>query len=577
MKTLYPIVALALLSSGTNAADVKISALPSASALGGTEALPGVQSAATVKITANQIRTFVHDAINILDYGVTAAASDNATGLQNAINAAVSAGRPLYIPSAGSSGCYKYTAPLTVSGNLRIFGDYVSENWNGGINAPLGTPTIGGSVLCPSSNGSAGISLTATSINLSLEHIGIRFQTAFSGTGDGISYLPTSNAQGLSGAVWDDVVISGHDGDHYAVNLQNPIYGTFKTVRTYGGGGFKLYGNNTGNYGNMVFVHPTAMVIAGGAANGFDLSASGAQKLNLITMIRPQANVINDTASPAGNPATSAQYTWKMDTNVTNVRLTAPDMETNVSANWQWGAAGKGNDPDWPNMFNTSANFYVPAWTTNGLQTGEFTRTITDSTSSGAVGATGANFLSGTTWKASSATTYAAGATLMVAPPIASTNVTFSRTAAIYATGEIYTTADLGAGNGLFVTGTSQINNNSGAATNIGGNSSSTFKFPNLLISGTSPTVTSGLGTSPSVTANGTGAFKITVGASGSPATAEVLGMPTASNGWVCTAYDLTTTARSAKQTATTTTSVTITWDAAPSLSDVIVHQCSGF
>ena len=47
-------------------ADTKISALTSASALAGTEIFPGVQSAATVGVTANQIKTFIaKDAITV--------------------------------------------------------------------------------------------------------------------------------------------------------------------------------------------------------------------------------------------------------------------------------------------------------------------------------------------------------------------------------------------------------------------------------------------------------------------------------------------------------------------------------
>jgi hypothetical protein len=43
-------------------ADVKISALPAAAALAGTEAIPAVQSAATVKTTPNAILTFIESA-----------------------------------------------------------------------------------------------------------------------------------------------------------------------------------------------------------------------------------------------------------------------------------------------------------------------------------------------------------------------------------------------------------------------------------------------------------------------------------------------------------------------------------
>jgi hypothetical protein len=53
------LLATLLLSGVSHAADVKISALPSASAVAGTEVVPGVQSAATKKITINQIGTYV--------------------------------------------------------------------------------------------------------------------------------------------------------------------------------------------------------------------------------------------------------------------------------------------------------------------------------------------------------------------------------------------------------------------------------------------------------------------------------------------------------------------------------------
>jgi hypothetical protein len=63
MKNLIRTALVAALSLGLTApvfaADVKISALPAASALGGTEALAGVQSGATVKITPAQISTYV--------------------------------------------------------------------------------------------------------------------------------------------------------------------------------------------------------------------------------------------------------------------------------------------------------------------------------------------------------------------------------------------------------------------------------------------------------------------------------------------------------------------------------------
>lgn len=90
----------------------------------------------------------------------------------------------------------------------------------------------------------------------------------------------------------------------------------------------------------------------------------------------------------------------------------------------------------------------------------------------------------------------------------------------------------------------------------------------------TAPTVTSGGGTSPTVTATGTSVFKITEG-TGSPTTTLVLGMPTAPTDWVCTALDRTSTTITGRQSgATSTTTVTITFSAAPTAADVIQFQC---
>jgi len=89
----------------------------------------------------------------------------------------------------------------------------------------------------------------------------------------------------------------------------------------------------------------------------------------------------------------------------------------------------------------------------------------------------------------------------------------------------------------------------------------------NVLINGTladssvAPTISSGFGTSPSIAANhGTIAFTVNVGTGGS-ATSGVIGLPTAANGWICSANDQTTTSTTVfmtKQTASSTTSATI-------------------
>ena len=80
-----------------------------------------------------------------------------------------------------------------------------------------------------------------------------------------------------------------------------------------------------------------------------------------------------------------------------------------------------------------------------------------------------------------------------------------------------------------------------------------------LIISSTAPTIASGFGTSPSIVANNTAAFKITTGTANGD-TDGVITLPAAPNGWVCPTSDFIVPALSAliQQIATTTTSATL-------------------
>lgn len=82
-----------------------------------------------------------------------------------------------------------------------------------------------------------------------------------------------------------------------------------------------------------------------------------------------------------------------------------------------------------------------------------------------------------------------------------------------------------------------------------------------LLFSGTAPTVSSGFGTNPSITANGTLTFRVNVGTGGT-ATGGVIGLPTAPNGWNLDISVLNPTAtnllHTTYQSANTTNTVTI-------------------
>ena len=397
-------------------------------------------------------------------YGASSAAADNATAIQSAITDAVAAGRPLYIPSQAA--CFKYTAPLTIAGNLQITGDYSAANWNSGINVPLGTPPLTGSVLCPSSNGSDAIDISGNSAEVNIQNIGIQFQTPFVGTGDGIHYIPTGTNQGLSGAVWLNVNVYGHDGNHYGVNLQNFIYDQFVSVSTYGGGGFNLVGNSASlNFGNSVFSQPYSQVIAGGSAHGISVTANAAQRLNLVTFVRPQVITQNIVGvSPGGTPPTSAQLLWNQDVNVRNIRAIAPDMETTVSSPMQMGSPAHGNDLDWAALFTSSPALNAPSWGSNGVLFGPNTRTLNDTTGTGTIANQAPFAFPGYTQTATSAETVTHLSTLYLGKPTAGTNVTATRNESLYTDGAIYVNNNV-TSLGLFDTGNSQINTNAGTGT----------------------------------------------------------------------------------------------------------------
>ncbi len=102
----------------------------------------------------------------------------------------------------------------------------------------------------------------------------------------------------------------------------------------------------------------------------------------------------------------------------------------------------------------------------------------------------------------------------------------------------------------------------------------------------TAPTVTSGLGTSPTVSAQSTLAFQITAG-TGSPSSTVVLGMPSTNinTGWACTGRDITNNAIYFDTSgAASTSSVTLTsysrttgTAAAVAASDVLTFNCAAF
>lgn len=97
----------------------------------------------------------------------------------------------------------------------------------------------------------------------------------------------------------------------------------------------------------------------------------------------------------------------------------------------------------------------------------------------------------------------------------------------------------------------------------------------NLLLSRTAPTI-SGFGTSPSIVfSNGTAELEINVGTGGT-ATTGTLTLPAAANGWDCRAQDMNTNIVT-RETAFSTTSVSLTAASAWTASDKLLVHCGAF
>ena len=114
-------------------------------------------------------------------------------------------------------------------------------------------------------------------------------------------------------------------------------------------------------------------------------------------------------------------------------------------------------------------------------------------------------------------------------------------------------------------------------------NASSLSIGSNLVASTTLPTISSGFGTSPTILANSTFCFKIVVGTGG--AASGTIALPTAPNGWLAFAADVTSGSTLFLQlTGSTATSVTftsysVTTGAAANMSagDVVLVNCIAY
>ncbi|MDR1712254.1 MAG: hypothetical protein LBR58_10470, partial [Propionibacteriaceae bacterium] len=276
-------------------------------------------------------------ACGALGDGVT----DDAAALQAAVDA-LPEGGTLLLPF----GRYRITRPVEVRRACRIEGagafprfGSVARDFNS-INAPIVTPMLAGSVIVQTAPEQDGLRLRVTGAAVHLRGVGIEFEGAhrFSATGHGIAAEPDRHLggfdNGLSGSVWDNVVVAGHDGDHYGLRVVNGIYNDIRAFQSFGGGVVQLVNDSAvnGHYGNTVFHSLYGQVFAGGSADGIRLE-SVTDMLNLLAFVRPQVTVGDMTATfPGARPPTAAQQMLRAVGQVPWVSLLQYDFETTVGS-----------------------------------------------------------------------------------------------------------------------------------------------------------------------------------------------------------------------------------------------------
>ncbi|MCA1570071.1 MAG: hypothetical protein LC798_07065 [Chloroflexi bacterium] len=255
--------------------------------------------------------------------------TDDTTAIQAAFNA-VGQGGTVFHPSRESI----ITAPIVTEGSVSILGGGIAENTTGIVASSFGSgpsiaPYLRGAVWTQVTAGANIVEIPDTGANVHIRDIGLKFGPAimFANTGHGVyaspvaTYAPGGHENGLFNPRWDNVVVFGHDGNHYAYWIDNSNLGTFSHLRSHGGGILHLDSDSVvAGYGNAVYVAPYGRMFCGGTADGYHLACqetgAGQRSINLIDFIRPQCNILSPTLAPAFanlgiTPPTVAQYIWR--------------------------------------------------------------------------------------------------------------------------------------------------------------------------------------------------------------------------------------------------------------------------
>lgn len=267
--------------------------------------------------------------------------ADDTAAIQRAIDECPRGGT-VHLPF----GRYRITAPLRVSNDLRLIGEgaqpawgRIAEDWNS-INLPTTPPWLTGTVIVQSAPATDAIHLLGSGRTQHIEGIGILFDGPhrFRDTGHGILAVPdalgTAYDNGLSGSSWSNVVVIGHDGDHYAAHITNGIYNDLRALQGFGGGILCLVNDSSvdAHYGNTNITSLYGQVFLRGSADGIRLQGDS-QMLNMLSFVRPQVTVNDMSESfPGLPPATVDQQMLRSVGFVCNVSMLQFDFETGIGS-----------------------------------------------------------------------------------------------------------------------------------------------------------------------------------------------------------------------------------------------------
>lgn len=286
------------------------------------------------------------DANAVADYGADPSGSaDSTSAIQDAIDDCPEGGT-VVLPR----GTYKLTDAIVIDKAMSLVGagahelygtmEYAEQT----TNLPLESPFISGTVLHQTGAGKDGVQVTAVGRGVHLRDFGVRFadEIRWANTGHGINAIPPTRTTGRNHGVfsgkWSNIVVWGHDGNHYGFQVVNTLYCTFEHLRSFGGGGFLFESNKDINNGGFVATHLYCVVFAGGTAHGFRLKNTR-QQTNGILFNRPQCWTLNlstelDTLFGSHpTPASTSQKMFYCDANVPWLTVLQADFETEFNYN----------------------------------------------------------------------------------------------------------------------------------------------------------------------------------------------------------------------------------------------------